>query len=366
MQTTKVLSLLIVLLLSSCKSQPDSNNAKDPISNKISIELPDKIWHIYQDQKDNYWFGSNGDGLFFYDGNSLKQFTTEDGLVSNSIRAIQEDHLGNIFIGTPRGISKYDGKIFTTLDPIVSASNKWKLEPNDLWFNCNGNANDIYRYDGESLFELTLPRKDLNKAFGEEVKGLSFEGMSTSPYSVFGIDKDRKENLWVGTIVAGAFRYDGASFLWIAEKELTTLPDGRVPGVRSMIEDKDGNMWLSNFISKYKIDDQVKPATYEKLEGIYAQEFQGRLPYFNSGLADDKGNLWMTTYTGGVWRYDGKKLTNFPVNKVSNFPVEGGSTEALLVSIYKDNKGTLWLGTDNAGIFKFNGESFERFEPGKN
>jgi hypothetical protein len=45
-----------------------------------------------------------------------------------------------------------------------TSPNQWRLEPNDLWFGYN--ANDLYRYDGDSLFELKLPRKDLKKAFG--------------------------------------------------------------------------------------------------------------------------------------------------------------------------------------------------------
>jgi len=287
----------------------------------------------------------------------LKRYTKKDGLVDNTIRGIQADHLGNIFIETPKGISKYDGSSFRTLEVMLPFSNEWKLEPNDLWFNCNGTPNDIYRYDGESLFELKLPRNRLNEAFGTDVRGLSFQGMNSSPYSVFGIDKDKKGNLWIGTIVAGAFRYDGNSFLWIAENELSTLPDGRVPGVRSMIEDKDGNLWLSNFISKYKISDKDGVLSYEKLTGVDMSkgQFQDRIPYFNAGLADNNDDLWMTTYTGGVWKYDGENL--------HNLPIKDGEKEVLLISIYKDNQGVLWLGTDNAGVYKFNGTTFEKFEP---
>jgi len=161
-------------------------------------------------------------------------------LISNAIRGIQEDSLGNIFVETPAGISLYDGHNFLNLKPIVSEQNEWKLDPQDLWFNCNGNPSDIYRYDGDSLFQLRLPRQNLDAAFGMKVRGLSFGGMNYSPYSVFGINKDKAGNLWIGTVVAGVFRFDGDSFLYIAEEELTTLPNGRVPGIRSMLEDKDG------------------------------------------------------------------------------------------------------------------------------
>jgi ligand-binding sensor domain-containing protein len=317
--------------------------------------LPDKIWIIYQDEAGNYWFGSNGRGVFQWNEKELTQYSTEDGLVDNQIRGVQGDGQGNVFIETPKGISKYDGKTFTTLQPIAAASNEWKLEANDLWFHCNGSPDDVYRYDGEFLYELQLPRKDLDKAFGTEVQGLSFQDMNSSPYSVFGIDKDSQGNVWFGTIVAGAYRYDGSSFLWIAEKELSTLPSGGIPGVRSMIEDRDGNMWLSNFISKYKIIGEGSSVGYQKLEGVNQSNgyFQERIPYFNSGLSDDKGDLWMTTYTGGVWKYDGDTL--------SNFSVMDGETEVLLISIYQDKEGVLWLGTDNAGVYRFNGESFERY-----
>ena len=355
---TLVISLLLTLLLS-CASQGTKEQNKSyklifPEGTPVS-SLHDKIWVIYQDLFGNYWFGSNGSGVYFYDGKSLLLYDTADGLIDNTIRGIQGDTDGNIFIETPSGVCKYDGKTFTKLEVVDSPLNEWKNEPDDLWFNCNGNPQDVYRYDGDSLYELTLPRKNLRKAFGYHVKGLSFDGMSSSPYSVFGIDKDKDGNLWIGTVVAGAFRYDGDSFLWIPEDELTTLPDGRVPGVRSMIEGKDGNVWLSNFISRYEIIESDSTTSYIKHQGVDMSQgyFDDRLPYFNSGLSDVDGNLWMTTYTGGVWKYDGDKLINFPV--------EDGETEVLLVSIYQDKNGMLWLGSDNAGVYQFDGKKFNNF-----
>lgn len=356
MRILQISSILLLLLLFSCKGQEKANgghtkNIDLPLGTRVS-ELDDKIWAIYQDTKDNYWFGSNGNGVYFFDGKTLTQFTTTDGLISNTIRGIQEDHAGNIFIETPKGISKYDGKVFTPLKPLLLSDNPWKLEATDLWFNCNGNLRDVYRYDGENLYELKLPRNGF-----EDVFGINEFELSYSPYTVFGIDKDKHGNIWFGTVLAGAFRYDGKSFLWIAEKELSRLSDGREPGVRSMLQDRDGNMWLSNFISKYKIS--LDSNSYEKLEGIDPSNklLEERLPYFNSGLSDQNGDLWMTTYGGGVWKYDGAILENFPIKE--------GNWTALLISIYQDKQGTLWLGTDNAGVYKYNGSSFEKFEPKK-
>ena len=354
-----ILVLIVLTTFLSCKGQVKIENQtiQNQVTQKdaiLTIKLDKKIWCIYQDQKNNYWFGSNGNGVFCYDGKTLKRYTTQDGLIDNSIRGIQGDHLGNVYIQTPEGISKFDGKTFTTLVPMIFSSSQWKLEPNYLWFNCNGSAKDVYRYDGESLFELALPRQDLKKAFDLE------DERRIKPYSVFGIDKDKAGNLWIGTAEAGAFRYDGTSFLWFDEKELSTLPDGRVPGVRSMTEDKDGNVWLSNFISKYKIIVNGDTTEYEKLEGVDMSKgnLKNRFPYFLSGLLDDNGDLWMATYSDGIWKYDGRNLLNIPI--------KDGEREVLLISIYKDNQGVLWLGTDNAGAFKYNGKDFVKFESGMN
>ncbi len=346
-------SIKIVLLIfvsgnfHSCNGQEKSEHKQTETEileiGKAASELENQIWKIFQDSKGKYWFGSNGNGIYYLDGNELKLFTTTDGLVNDTIRGIQEDIDGNIFIETPRGISKFDGKQFTTLKAIKSSYNQWKLNPNDLWFSYN--ANDLYRYNGDTLFELKLPRTDLKKAF--EIDTLISPFNSNNPYSVYSINKDKDGNIWFGTFVAGAFRYDGKSFMWFDEKELSILPDGTAPGVRSIIQDKDGYFWLSNFKSKYKIE--ANTSEYKKLKGIE----KDKPNYFNSGIVDKDGNLWMTTYGGGVWIYDGKVL--------SNLEIKNDSEDVLLICIYLDTNGIIWLGTDNDGVYKQNGDNFEKY-----
>lgn len=352
---TKIfLILLISSIFQSCngqtKSEPKQIESKTTEIGRVVSELDNQIWTIFQDKKGNFWFGSNGNGVYFYDGNELKQFTQNDGLNSNQIRGIQEDIKDNIFIETPNGVNKFDDLEFTTIQIIKSPTNQWKSEPTDLWFNCNGNANQVYRYDGQNLYELNLPKQDIENNLGISE--------SENPYTVFGIDKDKNGNIWFGTVLAGAFRFDGKSFLWIGEKELSRLPDGREPGVRSILEDNDGNIWLSNFKSKYNITPN-STKVYDKIKAVDLSEdiFRNKKLYFNSGITDREGDLWMTTYSGGVWKYDGKTL--------SNTEIHNGIEDVLLISIYQDNNGTIWLGTNNDGVYKQNGEKFEKFEPKK-
>ena len=72
-----------------------------------------------------------------------------------------------------------------------------------------------------------------------------------------------------------------------------------------------------------------------------------------SSTMDNTGALWMATLHDGVWRYDGKSTTHYPV--------KDGDKAITLFSIHQDNQGVLWLGTQSAGAYKFNGQSFEKF-----
>ncbi len=317
--------------------------------------LPDRTWIIYQDQKGHYWFGSNGQGVFRYDGQRLQQWTSANGLTDDDIRGIQEDASGHIYVETPAGVDVFDGKSFQYLNPIQDPSNQWELKEGDLWFNCNSNPHDVYRFDGEHLYELLLPREDLWRALGIENTVRGIGGVNRSPYAVYGIDKDRAGNLWFGTETAGAYRYDGSSFLWFGEPELSTLPDGRVPGVRSILEDRDGYYWLSNLLHKYRVFSENTDLSYEKINGIdnLEKRIGDRLPYFNSGAVAKDSTLWMTSYSGVIWKYDGDSFEQYEVK------IKG--RHAQIVSIYLDHNGAIWLGTDNVGVLRFDGTQATRF-----
>ncbi|MDX2279186.1 MAG: two-component regulator propeller domain-containing protein [Saprospiraceae bacterium] len=72
------------------------------------------ILDILEDKSGNIWFSSwNGGGVWQYDGKSFKNFTTNNGLVNDSVFSILEDKNGNLWFGTRGfGLSRYDGKNF--------------------------------------------------------------------------------------------------------------------------------------------------------------------------------------------------------------------------------------------------------------
>jgi len=103
-------------------------------------------------------------------------------------------------------------------------------------------------------------------------------------------------------------------------------------------------------LNKYAIDAK---GNYKKKDGIPSNLHRDeiRLPYFTSMLYDEQSKaIWMTSYSQGVWSYDGETFKNHPIE------YDGPSPKVF--TIYQDNSGKLWLGSENAGVFKWEGNRF--------
>jgi ligand-binding sensor domain-containing protein len=307
--------------------------------------LGKSVMYVFQARNNDYWFGSNDRGVYRYDGKALVNFTTNDGLVSNQIRGIQEDKSGNIYFTTYEGISKFDGQAFTTLSVAAgSAPTDWKKQPDDLWFVGPPDAGVVYRYDGKSLHRLEFPRTKLGDEHFAKFPRSKFPNAIYSPYDVYCILKDSRGNLWFGTSNVGVCRYDGKSFDWLTDRLLTGAP------VRSIFEDKKGNYWFTS-------GGGVPPDGFRAANdfGKFQDRAEGTIVEGMSIIEDDNGKLWTAAFTAGAFKYDGKQKVGYPIRE--------GGTAIEVFAIYKDNRGVLWLGTHNGGAYKFNGKTFEKFRP---
>ena len=174
---------------------------------------PRLVNSIYQDKSGNIWFGTNGLGVYRYDGTSspdgkprLTNFSEKDGLCNNFVQCIVQDdskgeHKGELWFGTRfGGMSRFDGVKFTnfTTKEGLSSNFVWTFlqdnsgdNPNgDLWIGSAGGG--LMLYDGKRFRHFT------------GVQGLSSRHVQS-------LMKDDKGRLWVGTS-GGAFRFDGKSF----------------------------------------------------------------------------------------------------------------------------------------------------------
>ncbi len=350
MKLATFLFFIILSILTWCNGQTSDSKKNTDQFKELFIkgdtvkELGSSIMVVYQDKKNIYWFGSWETGVYRYDSKTLINYTTKHGLPNNRVDEIKEDKSGNIyFTGCyPNStITKFDGNTFTTLSAI--AGNDWKLQSNDLWFRHSFQSEKVYRYDGITLYELQLPKPP----------------KLSNPFEIYSIYKDRMGNVWFGTNPSGTCRYDGKSFEWITEEDVTEFRNQGANGVRSITEDKNGEFWFNTEYrySVYDSDTLNRSIFYSRKESIGSLDGKNTsgLKEYLSIAKDNNNNLWFATYLSGVWKYDGTIVTHYPVQQ--------DSKDITIFSIYKDNNGYLWLGTHENGAYKFNGNTFENFKP---
>jgi ligand-binding sensor domain-containing protein len=134
-----LIALSLIAALSTCAAGQDKTPSTKSADQKPTVakgeivsEMAKDLWYVFQGKNGHYWFGSHSEGLFRYDGKTITRFASKDGLAGVQMGGIQEDKSGNIYFSTDKGISKFDGRSFTTLEP--KAAGEWKKEPDDLWF----------------------------------------------------------------------------------------------------------------------------------------------------------------------------------------------------------------------------------------
>lgn len=315
-----------------------------------------RIWDIHQCRNGDYWFGSNGNGAYRYDGDGVTHFTPRDGLAGLHVRDIQEDARGHVLISTNQGVSVYDGERFSTLELVEEeAGAGWTLDPEDVWIVFEPGGRGPCRYDGEKLYSLKLTGSP-----AEEVTSPGSPQPSRLSSGVYSIHKDRRGHLWFGTAEAGACRFDGENLSWMYEERLTTTPSGGAFGIRSIFEDRTGHFWICNTRQRFKVSSETtlesghRLIQYESKAGVPASQSDTdeNFTYYPSMTEDSQGVLWMACGSDGVWKYDGESVTRFPIGD-----------DAYAITIHLDLGGKLWVGTLESGIHTLEGATFEPFRP---
>ena len=254
-------------------------------------------------------------------------YTSEDGLVGNTINYIFEDTLGNLWFSTSRGLSKFDGvhwTNYTMADGLASPLNFKIVEDKKgvLWLAGGGGAGGgVSLYDGESWYVFPT---DGGGFAGKEVRTIL---------------ADKNDFIWFGTYTGEVGRYDGKE--WIVFNHEDGLPGD---GILSFLEDKKGNIWAGTDGSGVLRYDGSRWTRFTQEDGLVSK-------YVSSIGQDGRGNMWFGT-PFGVSRYDGSKWTTFTY--------KNGLADRSVNSILEDNDGGLWFGT-TSGASRYDGVDWVSF-----
>ena len=343
-----ILSLSILAIFSSCNAQtptaaPERSTQAVLIGDTVSA-IGKNIDFIFQDKNDHYWFATNGEGAYRYDGKAIIRFTEKDGLCSNFVWSIAEDSNGHLWFTTRDGICSFNGSKFANYTNVIksAAYGKLRYKKGGLFF---GHLNGLCFYDGASFTNFAIHPPGYKPPAHTVYR----------PYEVYCTLVDKAGRVWFGTQEKGVCVYDGTTFSFIDGKDL----DG--PAVRSIYQDRNGILWFGNNgggLFRYdgttlrNITEEKKLTNHEFLKQKKLVDKQGSLARVFAINEDEDGNLWIGTVDAGVWKYDGTHLTNYTIK-------DGLSGNAVYV-IYKDKKGKLWFVTNGEAVFQFDGQKFSR------
>ena len=78
---------------------------------KISLNRKITPTAMVEDMEGNIWIGTEGKGVLIFDGKKIvNEYGVSDGLLSDYISLLNIDNNGNVWIGTNKGLNKYDVK----------------------------------------------------------------------------------------------------------------------------------------------------------------------------------------------------------------------------------------------------------------
>lgn len=292
------------------------------------------VRRIFQDKSGNLWFGTNGDGVIRYNGDSLEYFGVKDGFGGYAVRAIVEDKKGNVWFGTSGGLTRYDGESFTNFNE------KDGLVHRDVW--CVTIDNDgliwVGTFQGISIFN----GKSFSPFYLPESQPDSTRGV-TSANIVHCILEDSKGHMWFGTS-GGAYKHHGKALSLLSEE------DGLCNEVvNDILEDRTGNMWFATHhggVSRYN------GTSFENFTCSGA--IKGEEVW--SLCEDALGNIWFPAEGFGVYAFNpqAEKMGN---NGFTRYGKNKGLASEAIQSIYEDRQKRLWLG-GYMGLFRCEAGSF--------
>ncbi|MBI1763873.1 MAG: hypothetical protein HYR56_20810 [Acidobacteria bacterium] len=295
---------------------------------------PFTVWGFHGDREGNFWIGTNGGGLFRWRRNRVVTYTTDDGLLSNSLLPIVEDGAGALWLGTlGRGVMRWQaGRItpFTRQEGLPGDSARALLidRAGDLWI---GLENTVVR--------LKPGPKDGIKD-GQLTSYTAAQGLP--PGNVWALYQDRAGEIWIGSA-------NGLSRLHNETITTYRTTDGLVNNsVRFITEDGAGALWLGTVegLSRFQAGRFTNYTTAQGLSHNFVRAIH----------IDRDGSLWIGTYGGG--------LNRFRNGKFVAITTKDGLFDDNVSRIIADEHDNFWM-SGNRGIYRVSRQELNDYAAGK-
>jgi len=282
---------------------------------------------------------------------------TDDGLPDNTINALLQTSDGYLWLGTQRGLARFDGIRFTTFNtsntPALrnnAISSLCEDRTKTLWIGTGGGG--VTRLDSAGFSTITTT-----------------EGLLSN--YVASICEDPSGAIWVGTAGGGVTRFLAGTLAHLTKK--TGLPSDFV---KHLVVDRNGVLWIGSngggltgffngsmehFTTRDGLPSNDVETICEDRDGTLligtvsgiVRLRNGRIardgaltrvpsPFTTALLVDNEGVVWIGTSGGGLCRYVD--------NTLQTYSVIDGLNKNFVTALRQDREGNVWIGTERGGL----------------
>ncbi|NQZ84081.1 MAG: hypothetical protein HRT52_24070, partial [Colwellia sp.] len=349
----RCLPTIITLVISTVTCAQSFHSSVERISTNSA--LPDiTIYSLIEDDSGFLWLGTPK-GLVRYDGNQFQVYSSN----SDNAVTLQSDDSSNIFIDSKQrmwigtwgeGLYLYDKSMNFIAHFVHNVEDQHSINSHfiqalfedsdgNIWVGTNGGGLSIYNNESQNFTNfINDPDND----------------RSLSNNRVWSISESAGKVIWVGTT-------HGLNRFVLKEPGIFTryhhddnnrysLDDSLI---RSLLVDKKGNLWIGTESGFGLFDIET-----ERFIRINPSENQSLAPI--TRIREGKrGNIWIGTQKG-IYRYE-------PVNKKYTALVSGQNYKMFprddIRDIVVDKSGLLWVSTRYAGLIrlKFSAKTFNEY-----
>ena len=300
----------------------------------------------YDAKRRCYWIGTEG-ALYCAD-QALQNFSKIAALDGNSVKCLDEDQDGNLYIGTDNGL--YRMAMNNSLEHFVHDSRNEETIPNNIVWSCYvdkwqnvwiGTDHGLSRLSTHTYYRYT----SLDK--------ITFSGEGNCLHAIL---QTRSGDWWMGGTnglihYAEGVRVQGTAseyqnVVWYKQNNPSApLAHNRV---RKIYEDKEGDVWICT-------DHGIN--LYQKSTGkllnfiVYDKTGKYSTAWAYDILQDQKGRMWMASYQGGVFVLDKQRL-------LAAISLSSAATATCVADYHFSDKGKNALSGLHIGQLVLDGKGF--------
>ncbi|HWD21216.1 MAG TPA: two-component regulator propeller domain-containing protein [Verrucomicrobiae bacterium] len=251
---------------------------------------------------------------------SIRTWTRQNGLPDDSVTALIQSRDGFLWVGTARGLARFDGVAFVPIPP-PNRETRAALSVTALYEDARGcvwvgsQSNGLFRCDDRVLSAAPLPQRSIT-SIAEDAAGALWFGTSD------GLDR------WVDGHLTRYGTKDG-------------LPSEFVSSVHVA---RSGTVWITTHGGMCQfIQGKIQPFHFQI-------DSPGRSPEALGVYEDRRGNLWAFGDTYLVNLTEGKHLNHFAGGEASS--------SLRIWSLCEGHGGELWIGTSGKGLYCYADDRF--------